>query len=130
MQMYYFNNIWIKCIINLVQFYVRKWDDFLYDDNQVNNGAPYMREQIQINADQCEFDAHAAQLLLCLNALRYERASILWCIHALKAEFILESVFLALCRMCISLFRMHILVCEVEKWKCACEKTMKKCLHC
>ena len=49
--MYYFNNIWIKCIINLVQFYVRKWDDFLYDDNQVNNGAPYTREQIQINVN-------------------------------------------------------------------------------
>ena len=46
----------------------------------------------------------------------------------LKAEFILKRVFLSLCRMRVSLFRMRILVCEVEKWKCACEKAMKKTL--
>ena len=55
-------------------------------------------------------------------------------IHATKskAEFILERkrFFLSLCHMCISLFPMGILVCEVEKWKRACEKAIKNRLRC
>ena len=56
------------------------------------------------------------------------RNEIIW---RAQAEFILERKrFLSLCRMRISLFRMRILVCEVEKWERACEKAMKKRLRC
>ena len=40
-------------------------------------------------------------------------------------SYLNASIFLSLCHMRISLFRMRILVCEVEKWKRACEKAMQ-----
>ena len=54
-----------------------------------------------------------------------------WNFYTLCCKFKLNSysnasVFLSLCHMCISLFRMRILVCEVEKWNAHARKRCKK----